>query len=91
MKIISKNQMTELLNTCPDNGVVFAEYVHGVASFDLMVAEGPVGARYVIPGHGVFFKQNWNVEEYREHTLFAIFDNKDILQIIQTLVCRLSL
>lgn len=91
MKIISKNQMVELLNTYPDEGVLFSEYVHGAPAFDLMVADEPVGARYVVPGHGVSFKQSWKIEEYQEHTLFAIFDNKDILQIIQTLVCRVSL
>lgn len=91
MKIISKNQMVELLNNHPDGGVVFAEYTPDYMKTGVNVSDGRFGAREVIPYHGEVFDWDWNIEEYREDALFAVFDNQDILQMIQTLTCSLQL
>ena len=85
MRVISQNQLRELMEEYPDGGIVFAEYTPDILKTGLMVTDGDFGATDVIPYNGEVFDWDWNIEEYRENDLFIILDNNDILQIIQTL------
>lgn len=89
MDILTKRQMETLMEEFPDGGVVFAEYVPDVLKSALMVTDGHFGAREVIPYAGKVFDFDWNIKEYKEGDLFAVFDNNDILQMIQTLTSGL--
>lgn len=91
MKILSKEQMKSLMSQYPNGGIVFAEYTPDTLKSELMVTDGDFGATEVIPYHGEVFDFDWNIDEYREEDLFAIYDNNDILQIIQTLTERLKI
>lgn len=91
MKILSKEQMKSLMSQYPNGGIVFAEYIPDILKSGLMVTDGDFGATQVIPYHGEVFDFDWNIDEYREEDLFAIYDNNDILQIIQTLTERLKI
>lgn len=91
MKILNKNQFKELIDSFIDGGIVFAEYTPDIIKSPLMVTDGYFGATEVIPYHGEIFDFDWNIEEYNEKDLFVIFDNEDILQIIQTLTSGLKI
>lgn len=75
----------------PDGGIVFAEYRPDVLTSDLMVTDGEFGARQVIPYEGEVFDFDWNIGEFREKDLFAVYDNNDVLQMIQTLTSGLKI
>lgn len=91
MKILTKVQMKQLIKEFPNGGVVFAEYASDVLTSELMVTDGDFGAREVIPHDGQVFDFNWNIEEYRDEDLFAVYDNNDLLQMIQTLTSGLKI
>lgn len=91
MKILLKNQMEGLMEEFPNGGIVFAEYKPEVLMSELMVTDGDFGAREVIPHDGEVFDFDWNIGEYRENEQFAVFDNNDVLQMIQTLTSGLSI
>lgn len=91
MKILSKIQMETLMQEFPNGGIVFAEYKPDVLSSELMVTDGDFGAREVIPHDGEVFDFDWNIGEYRDEDLFAVFDNSDVLQMIQTLTSGLKI
>lgn len=91
MNILTKKQMERLMEEFPDGGIVFAEYVPDVFKSELMVTDGDFGAREVIPHEGEVFDFDWNIGEYREDALFAVFDNSDVLQMIQTLTSGLKI
>lgn len=91
MKILSKIQMKALMKEFPDGGIVFAEYRPDVIVSEIMVTDGDFGAREVLPHDGEVFDFDWNIEEYNDKDLFAIFDNNDILQMIQTLTSGLKI
>lgn len=91
MKILSKIQMETLMQEFPDGGIVFAEYKPDVLSSELMVTDGDFGAREVIPHDGEVFDFDWNIGEYRDEDLFTVFDNSDVLQMIQTLTSGLKI
>lgn len=91
MKILSKNQMTELMKEFPNGGLVFADYKPSVLTTELMVTDGEFGAREVIPLDGEVFDFDWNINEYRDDEQFAVFDNSDVLQMIQTLTSGLHI
>ena len=86
MKIFKKREFESLMEDFPDGGIVFAEYEPDVLKSSLMVTDGDFGAREVIPRDGEVFDFDWNISEYRNDDSFAVFDNNDILQMIQTLV-----
>lgn len=86
MKIFKKREFESLMEDFPDGGIVFAEYEPDVLKSSLMVTDGDFGAREVIPRDGEVFDFDWNIGEYRNDDSFAVFDNNDILQMIQTLV-----
>lgn len=91
MDILTKKQMKSLMEEFPDGGIVFAEYIPDVLESELMVTDGNFGARCVIPYQGEVFDFDWNIEEYRDNDLFAVFDNNDVLQMIQTLTSGLKI
>lgn len=91
MKILNKIQLEALMEEFIDGGIVFAEYSPDVLTSELMVTDGKFGATCVIPNHGEVFSFDWNIGEYNETDLFAVFDNNDVLQIIQTLTRGLKI
>lgn len=91
MKILSLKQMKTMMEDYPDGGIVFAEYTPSVLTSNLMVTDGDFGAREVIPYEGEVFDFDWNIHEYTDDALFAIFDNEDVLQMIQTLTSGLQI
>lgn len=91
MKILSKNQMEDLMKEFPDGGIVFAEYRPNVLTSELMVTDGDFGARGVIPHDGEVFDFDWNIGEYGDNEQFTVFDNNDVLQMIQTLTSGLNI
>ena len=91
MKVLSKKQMKALMEDYPDGGIDFAEYTPDVLKSELMVTDGDFGAREVIPHHGEVFDFDWNIEEYGSDSMFAVFDNEDVLQMIQTLTSGLQI
>lgn len=91
MKILLKNQMEDLMKKFPDGGIVFADYKPDVLISELMVTDGDFGAREVIPHDGEVFDFDWNIKEYGDNEQFAVFDNDDVLQMIQTLTSGLSI
>lgn len=91
IKVINKSQMISLMEEYPDGGIVFSEYEPCVFKSDLMVTDGDFGATDVIPYEGEIFDWDWNINEYKESDLFVVFDNSDVLQMIQTLVSGLKI
>ena len=87
MKILSKNQFENLIEEFPDGGIVFAEYTPDILNSELMVTDGKFGARQVIPYPGEVFDFDSNIKEYKDHQLFLVFDNDDILKIIPIFTC----
>lgn len=85
MKIFKKREFESLMEDFPDGGIVFAEYEPDVLKSSLMVTDGDFGAREVVPWNGEVFDFDWNIGEYRNDDFFAVFDNNDVLQMIQTL------
>ena len=91
MKILTKKQMELLMEDYPDGGIVFAEYTPSVLKSELHVTDGDFGARTVIPFEGEVWDYDWNIEEYQDNDLFAVFDNNDVLQMIQILTSGLKI
>lgn len=91
MNIYNKTQIEELMEEYPDGGIVFAEYEPSVLTSNLMVTDGDFGATEVIPYEGEVFDFDWNIKEYKDSDLFAVFDNNDVLQMIQTLTRGLKI
>ena len=91
MKVLTKKQLENMIQDYPDGGIVFAEYRPDVLTSELMVTDGDFGATLVIPNDGEVFDFDWNIKEYREDEQFAIFDNNDVLQMIQTLTKGLKI
>lgn len=85
MKIFKKCDFKSLMEDFPGGGIVFAEYEPCILNSSLMVTDGDFGAREVVPHDGEVFDFDWNIDEYLDGALFAVFDNNDILQMIQTL------
>lgn len=91
MELLTKSQMQSLIEGFPNGGIVFAEYKPDVFTSELMVTDGDFGAREVIPRDGEIFDFDWNIKEYSDKDLFAVFDNNDVLQMIQTLTSGLKI
>lgn len=85
MKILKKCEFKNLMEDFLYGGIVFAEYQPDILKSSLMVTDGYFGAREVVPRDGEVFDFDWSIDEYRDGDLFAVFDNNDILQMIQTL------
>lgn len=91
MKILTKKQFEDLMDAYPDGGVVFAEYKPDILTSELMVTDGGFGATCVIPSNGEVWDFDWNIREYKDNEQFAVFDNNDVLQMIQTLTKGLKI
>lgn len=91
MKILSQKQMKALMEDSRAAELFFAEYTPDVLKSELMVTDGDFGAREVIPHHGDVFDFDWNIDEYSNSSMFAVFDNEDVLQMIQTLTSGLQI
>ena len=93
MKIVNKKQMEELMDTDDYllGGLVFADYKPDIYLSDVKVTDGDFGATCVIPYEGEVFDFDWNIGEYSESDRFMIFDNNDVLQMIQTLTSGLKI
>lgn len=90
MKIVTKKQLQELMKQYQKGGIVFAEYTPDVCG-EIQVTDGDFGATEVVPFHGEVFDYDWNILEYRDNDLFVVYDNNDVLQMIQTLVRGLKI
>ena len=90
MKIVTKKQLKELMKQYPEGGIVFAEYTPDVCG-EIQVTDRGFGATVVVPFHGEVFDYDWNILEYRDNDLFVVYDNNDVLQMIQTLVRGLKI
>lgn len=91
MKILTKRQFLLLMEVFPNGGIVFAEYTPDILKSPLMVTDGDFGAREVIPVDGEVFDFDWNINEFSEDELFAVYDNNDVLQMVQTLTSGLQI
>lgn len=91
MKIMTKPQLKELMKLYPDGGIVFREYEPDVYLGELEVTDGDFGATMVLPWHGEEYDYDWNIEEYRDTDLFAVFDNEDVLFMIHELTKCIAL
>lgn len=91
MRILTTVQMKKLIEEFPDGGIVFAEYTPDILKSELMVTDGDFGATAVISHNGEVFDFDWNIDEYRANDQFAVFDNNDVLQMIQTLTSGLKI
>ena len=91
MKIVNKTEFEELMKEYPNGGIVFAEHKWNAYALDLMVTSGEFGARCVVPSDDGIYSFDWNIKEYKDNELFVVYDNNDILQMIQTLVSGLKL
>lgn len=92
MKILTKKQFENLMYIYyPDGGIVFAEYKADILASELMVTDGDFGATCVIPSNGEVFDFDWSIKEYGDNEQFAVFDNNDVLQMIQTLTKGLKI
>lgn len=90
MKILTKAQMLKM-----PPGTVFCEYQPDIILSDIMVIDEnfdiPFGATNVVPLHGEVFDWDWSINDYDENDSFMVFDNNDILQMIQTLTKGLNI
>lgn len=90
MLVISKEEMRKLIHKYPNGGIVFAEYRDDIVG-DVMVTNGEFGATDVVPHHGEIYNWDWDIKECDSDDQFVVFDNIDILQMIQTLTKGLAL
>lgn len=87
MKEYYKDEFKKLMQEYPEGGIVFT----AVDKRNLMVTDGPFGATEVIPYEGEVFDFDWNINEYRDDDWFTVYDNNDVLQMIQTLTKGLKI
>ena len=85
MKIVSKSGLHDLLDCSTGARVIFTEYTPSIHLSDVMVAEQDFGATDVVPIDGETFCWDWNINEYNDNDLFAVFEVSEILQMIRTL------
>ena len=88
MELLSKKQFKELMKKYLDGGIVFVE---NEDLSNVLVTDGVFGVRSIIPQNGKVFDFDWNIEEYSDNDTFYVFENEDILQIIQTLTSGLQI
>lgn len=92
MKIINTKQFKNLIiEKYPHGGIVFSELDSGGSPMEIMITDGDFGATCLIPHEGDVFDWDWNINESSNDELFAIYDNNDILQMIQNLTKGLDL
>ena len=91
MKILQMWEFRDLMEKYPNGGIVFTEYKPDVHTSELMVTDGEFGARAVMPHDGEVFDFDWDIGSYRGDDFFAVFDNNDVLQMIQTLTSGIKI
>ena len=91
MQIVNKQAFKKIMKNYPKGGIVFAEYTPNILTSEIMVTDGDFGATCVVPYNGEVFDYDWNIEEFSDKDLFAVFDNRDVLQMIQTLTRGLKI
>lgn len=73
-------------------GTVFAEYTPNVLASDIMVKDDFVfGATTLVPIDGEVFDFDWNLNEYKDDDLFIVFEEREIMMMIKTLLRGISL
>ena len=91
MKVLNKDQFERLIEDTPEGGVVFAEYEPDLPISKLMVTDsGGSGSLDVIPVCNEIYNWDWCIEDYSSDDMFMVFNNNDVLQMIQTLTSRVS-
>lgn len=91
MQILNKQAFKKIMKNYPKGGIVFAEYTPNILTSEIMVTDEDFGATCVVPYNGEVFDFDWNIEEFSDKDLFAVFDNRDVLQMIQTLTRGLKI
>lgn len=87
MKILTKAELKKLMEQYPDGGIVFADYYPAFETLGRVhVTNGSFRARTIVP-----CDHSWNIDNYASDESFAVFDNNDILQMIQTLTSGLKI
>ena len=87
MKILNKIQFYELMrDNYPDGGIVFEEYDY---PSELMVTTGMFGAKNITPIDGEVYEFDFNIGECSADDRFMVYDNNDVLQMIQNLTSGL--
>lgn len=72
----------------PESGIIFEE---NSCETDVLVTDRVFGARSIIPQNGEVFNFDWSIGEHHDNDTFYVFENEDILQMIQTLTSRLQI
>lgn len=91
MKILTTKELKKIINQTPNGGVVFAEYYDMESWFgDILVTNGLTGATYIAPIDGEVCSVDWDINQLGAK-LFVLFEDSDILQMIQTLSKRLDI
>lgn len=90
MKILNKLEFRKLMrDRYPDSGIVFAECYSPINMSDLMVTMGMFGAKNIAPIDGEVYEFDFDINQYHDDDRFAVYDNNDILQMIQNLTSGL--
>lgn len=92
MKIVNTKQFKDLIiEKYPHGGIVFAETDKSYNPREVMITDGDFGATCLVPHEGEVFDWDWNINECSDDEFFAVYDNNDILQMIQNLTKCLDL
>ena len=87
MKEYCKDDFKKLMQEYPEGGIVFSPF----SDASIMVTDGSFGATEVVPYEGEVFDFGWNIDEYKDSDWFTVYDNNDVLQMIQTLTKGLKI
>lgn len=90
MNILNKKEFMDLMNQYPNGGIVFFEGDLDSEGDVLLVTDGDFGATMVAP-FGEVSDEDWNIKEFEDSQVFTVFDNNDVLQMIQTLTRGLKI
>ena len=73
-------------------GTLFAEYKPYIFMSDLMVKDTiEFGATKVVPIDGEVFDYDWSLREYKDDDIFVVFEEREILMMIKTLLNSVKL
>jgi len=73
-------------------GTIFAEYTPHVLASDIMIKDDfCFGATTLVPIDGEVFDFDWNLNEYKDDDLFIVFEEREIMMMIKTLLRGISL
>lgn len=87
MKTVNKDDFVDY-----PAGTVFAEYKPKIHLSDVMVKHGhEFGATNVVPVDGEVNAWDWSIWDYDDSATFAIFDEREILFMVKTLLNAVSL